>query len=356
MKAIARLTGVCVTLLLAALVGACGERTPQGNTSNAGPEVAIKGAGSTFVAPLVAKWIEEYRRDHPNVAVTYDAVGSGEGVKRFLAGTVDFGASDAALNDKELAQVDPQRGAIMIPMAAGMVVLAYNIPGVPAGLRLARDVYPDLFAGRIHTWNDPRIAATNPGLQLPDLNIVPVVRRDGSGTTFIITNHLGAVDPWWAKQGPGVGKLVGWPGAMTAVGNEGVAQRVKITAGAIGYVGYEFAQRLGLPMAALQNKAGTLVAPSAAAGQLALASVGEQVPADLRLFVPDPGGAGAYPIVGYTWVLLDERYAEPAKAQALKDALGSGLGKGQSFAVALGYVPLPEIVAAKAVAALARVR
>ena len=361
MKAIEQLAGITLTLVLAALLSACGEQTPQGSAQKAdpGPEskgVAIKGAGSTFIAPLLAKWIEEYRRTHAGAAFTYDAVGSGEGVKRFLAGTVDFGASDAALNDKELAQADPRRGAVMIPMTAGMVVLAYNVPGIAGGLQLARAVYLDIFAGRIRTWDDPRIAATNPGLALPKTDIVPVVRRDSSGTTFIMTNHLGSANPWWAAQGPGVGKLVDWPGAMTAVGNEGVAQRVKITAGSIGYLGYEFAQRLGLPVATLQNKAGTLVAPSPQGGQSALGSVGDQVPADLRLFVPDPEGPDAYPIVGYTWILLDAHQADPAKAQALKDALGWGLGEGQSFATAMGYVPLPPAMVAKARAALTAVR
>lgn len=361
MKAIEQLASVTVTLVLTALLSACGEQTPQGAAATGAPAVeskglAIKGAGSTFIAPLLTKWIEAYRRTHEAVAFTYDAVGSGKGVERFLAGTVDFGATDAALNDKELVQADPQRGAVMIPMAAGMVVLAYNVPGITGGLRLARDVYLDIFAGRIRTWNDPRISATNPGLELPKTEIVRVVRRDSSGTTFIMTNHLGAADPWWAGQGPGVGKLVDWPGAMTAVGNEGVAQRVKITAGAIGYMGYEFAQRLGLPVATLQNKSGTMVAPNPQDAQLALASVGDQVPADLRLFVPDPDGAGSYPIVGYTWVLLDAHYADPAKAQALKEALGWGLGEGQSLAGTLGYVPLPPAVVAKARDALAAVR
>lgn len=355
MSAFKRYAGLVLMLLLTAVLAACGPQTPP---STAGQEtgLTVKGAGATFPAPLYAKWIEEYRRTHPGVSVTYDPVGSGEGVKRFLAGTVDFGASDAALSDPDLAKVDPARGAVMVPMAAGLVVLAYNIPGVPAGLTLTREAYLAIFAGRIHTWNDPRIAAANPGLQLPKTDIVPVVRRDSSGTTFIMTNHLAAIDPWWATQGPGVGKLVDWPGAMTAVGNEGVAQRIKITQGAIGYVGYEFAHRLGLPVAALQNKAGAVVPPSPAAGQAALASVGDQVPADLRLFVPDPLGAESYPILGYTWILLDARYADPAKAEALKTALGWGLGEGQSFTTALGYVPLPETMVAKASAALIGVR
>jgi phosphate transport system substrate-binding protein len=244
----------------------------------------------------------------------------------------------------------------MVPMTAGMVVLAYHIPGVAKGLVLARDVYVDIFAGKIRKWNDPRILATNKDLKLPDADILPVVRRDSSGTTFAMTNHLAAASPWWKGQGPGVGKLVDWPGGAMAVrGNEGVARRVQITQGSIGYMGYEFAERLGLPMAALQNKAGQAVAPSPESGRAALASVG-QVPADLRVFVPDPEGPGAYPIVTYTWILLDAHYADAAKAKALRDALQWGLGKGQPIAAAMGYVPLPEAMIAKSAEALARIQ
>jgi len=244
----------------------------------------------------------------------------------------------------------------MIPMTAGMVVLAYNIPGVGEGLTLSRDVYPDIFAGKIKSWNDPRILATNPHLRLPDKQILTVVRRDSSGTTFAFTNHLGTANPWWAKEGPGIGKLIDWPGtAMTANGNEGVAQRVKITDGSIGYMEYEFAERLGLPIATLQNKAGQAIDASPAAGQAALASATE-IPADLRVFIPDPDGTDAYPITTYSWILLNERYADPTKASALKDALTWGLGKGQSVARDMGYVPLPDAMIAKATEALARVQ
>ena len=174
--------------------------------------LCISGAGATFPAPLYKRWMIDFREARPDLNFTYDAVGSGEGIQRFLAGEVDFGASDAAMSDKDLAKVDPKRGALMIPMTAGMVVLAYNIPGVGEGLTLARDVYPDIFAGKIKSWNDPRIRATNPGVSLPDKQILTVVRRDSSGTTFAFTNHLGTASPWWAKEGPGIGKLIDWPG------------------------------------------------------------------------------------------------------------------------------------------------
>jgi phosphate transport system substrate-binding protein len=350
-----RIAAAALAAALVGLLAACGEQPGAGVEAQAGG-LAIKGAGATFPEPVYKRWMGEFAKERPDLAFGYEGVGSGEGIARFIEGEVDFGASDAAMSDKDLAKVDPKRGAVMVPMTAGMVVLAYHIPGVAKGLVLARDVYVDIFAGKIRKWNDPRILATNKDLKLPDADILPVVRRDSSGTTFAMTNHLAAASPWWKGQGPGVGKLVDWPGGAMAVrGNEGVARRVQITQGSIGYMGYEFAERLGLPMAALQNKAGQAVAPSPESGRAALASVG-QVPADLRVFVPDPEGPGAYPIVTYTWILLDAHYADAAKAKALRDALQWGLGKGQPIAAAMGYVPLPEAMIAKSAEALARIQ
>jgi len=345
---------VAIGAAFAFALASCGEKASDEAATRA--KLTVKGAGATFPQPLYQRWIEEYRKDHPDVAFSYEGVGSGGGIKRFLAGEVDFGASDAAMSDRDLEKVDPSRGAVMIPMTAGMVVLAYNIPGVTEGLVLPRDVYVDIFAGKIRRWNDPRIVEANPGATLPSADIVTVVRRDSSGTTFAMTNHLAAADPWWATDGPGVGKLVDWPGnAMTAVGNEGVAQRVKITDGGIGYMGYEFARRLGLPMATIGNQAGQLIAPSAESGTAALGSV-RRIPGDLRVFVPDPDEAGAYPIVTYTWILLNRHYADPAKAAALKDALSWGLGMGQAVADEMGYVPLPQSMVARAGEVLATVQ
>lgn len=347
MKRIHWLTAVALTGLAIGIATAGEVPTGAGMT--------IRGAGATFPAPLYQRWIEDYREERPEVTFAYDAVGSGEGIGRFLAEAVDFGASDAALVDAEIAEVNPERGLAMIPMTAGMVVLAYHIPGVAEGLKLDRDVYSDILAGKIRSWNDPRIVATNPDLNLPDSDIQVVVRQDSSGTTYAITNHLAAANPWWKDAGPGVGKLVDWPGnAVTARGNAGVAQRIKVTDGAIGYLEYQFAERLGLPVASLGNKAGETILPSPESGQAALASVTE-IPSDLRVFVPDPEGPASYPIVSYTWILLYERYADPAKAEELKRALHWGLHSGQKSARNLGYIPLPDAMVAKATAALERV-
>src|SRR5215510_2480762 len=182
--------------------------------------MTLRGAGATFPAPLYDQWIGAFRKQNPDLVVTYDAVGSGEGQKRFLANAVDFGASDAALSDEQLAQARP--GAQLVPVTAGIIVLAYNMPGLGGDLRLSRDVLVGIFSGAVKTWDDPRIRADNPTLTLPHRSIALVVRQDGSGTTYGFTAHLSAISPAWRDRGPGVGTLVSWPGnTMRARGNEG---------------------------------------------------------------------------------------------------------------------------------------
>lgn len=318
-------------------------------------KVIVRGAGATFPAPLYEKWIMTFRKQNPDLVITYDVVGSGEGEKRFLANAVDFGASDAALRDEQLAKVKP--GAQLVPVTAGMVVLAYNLPGLGGELRLSRAILADIFAGRIATWDDPRIRADNPGLALPRRSIAMVVRQDGSGTTYAFSAHLSAVSPSWRDHGPGIGTLLSWPGnTMRARGNEGVAGRIKVSEGSIGYVEYHFAKRLGLPMAHLQNRAGRFVAPSENSGQVALARNAKEMPPSLRLFMPDPEGEDAFPIVSFSWLLLYDRYPDPEKATALKKFVSWGLTEGQTYSRDLGYIPLPGEVASLSLAALARIQ
>jgi phosphate transport system substrate-binding protein len=317
--------------------------------------VLVRGAGATFPAPLYAKWIEVYRREHPNVTITYEAVGSTEGQRRYLAEAVDFGASDAALSDEQMASA--RAGARLVPVTAGIVVLAYNVAGLAGPLRLSRDVRAGIFAGDIRTWDDPRIRAANPDLRLPHRSIAVVARQDGSGTTFALTNHLSAVSAAWRDQGPGVGNLVDWRGrAMLARGNEGVAARIRVSEYSIGYVEYHFARRLGLAMAWLENRAGRYVEPGERGGRAALAASVKQMPDHLRLFMPDPDGEESYPIVTFSWLLLHERHPDTAKAAALKMFVAWGLTAGQSYSSDLGYIALPPDVAAVSLAALDRLR
>jgi len=317
-------------------------------------EPGLHGAGATFPAPLYAKWIEAYAKEHPDVTISYDAVGSGDGIKMFIDETVDFGASDAAMTDEEIAQVE--RGVQLIPMTAGSIVLAYNIDGV-ADLKLSRDVIADIFLGKITNWSDPRIQEINPGQTLPRATISVVVRKDASGTTYAFTNHLSAISTDW-KEGPGTGKLVGWPGgAMQARGNEGVAGRIARSVNSIGYVEFGTAQRAGLAMAWLENKAGHYVQPDDTTGRKTLAAITlPDDPADLRVFMPDPDGEQSYPIVTMSWLLLYRDYDDAEKAEQLRDWIEWCLDQGQGFSSELGYIPLPANIVSASKWALANIK
>ncbi len=318
------------------------------------PQIKILGAGSTFDAPLFKKWIEEYQKAHKDVAIKYDSVGSGEGIKRFLNQEVDFGASDAALTDEQMAKV--ARGAKLIPATAGTIVLLYNLKGLDGLLKLPREVYVSIFSGKITRWNDPLIAQANPGLNLPDSAIILVTRLDSSGTTFAFTNHLGAISPTWRDRGPGVGTLVQWPkNSMTAKGNEGVAGRIKLTDGAIGYVEYGYAQRAGLPMAWLENKAGNFVQPTPESGRDTLLNTQADMPANLRMFFPDPPGQSSYPLVTYSWILLYGNYPDAKKGAVVKDFVRWGVTEGQNYAESLGYITLPDFIRDLSVKAIGEV-
>ncbi|WP_051335434.1 phosphate ABC transporter substrate-binding protein PstS [Methylocapsa acidiphila] len=327
--------------------------TGHGTTAGAAG-IELRGAGSTFSAPLYEKWIDAYQSIHPSVAIHYDAIGSGEGIARFDAETVDFGASDVSLSAAETAKI--RRGAIQVPGTAGMIVLAYNLPGLAGPLKLPQDVYLDIFMGRVRTWDDPRIKTANPGLSLPHKNIAVVGRKESSGTTFAFTSHLAAVGKRWIEEGPGVGKIIDWPaGAMIARGNEGVASRIKISDGSIGYVEYGFARRLGLPVALLQNQAGKFVAPSQESGGAALATSAGQGLDNLAPALANPKDPEAYPIVTYSWLLLYKTYPSD-HANAVKSFVEFGLDAGQPLAAELGYLALPPAVADLGKSALSQIK
>ncbi len=297
--------------------------------------ITLQGTGATFPAPLYQRWFKEYNQMHPDVQINYQALGSGAGIKQFQQGLVDFGASDAAMTDAEIAAV--KNGVVLLPMTAGSIVLTYNLPGV-SELMLPRDAYVGIFLGKITKWNDPVIAKANPGATLPDTAITVVTRSDGSGTTFVFTSHLSAISPDWQK-GPGAGKSVSFPVGVAGKGNPGVTALIKQTPGAIGYVEYGYAKQTAMPMAVLENKSGKFIKPDLASGQKALAGV--ELPANMRAWITDPVAADAYPIVTYTWLLCYKKYQDPKTAEALKAVIRYGLSKGQSFSAELGYIPLP---------------
>lgn len=310
----------------------------------------LSGAGATFPAPLYQRWGVEYHAKHPGVQVNYQSVGSGAGVKNFIQGVVDFGASDAAMTDSEMAKAP--RGAVLIPATAGSVVLAYNLPGVD-NLKLSREALAGIFLGTVKNWNDPLIAKSNAGVDLPDQAVNVAYRSDGSGTTFIFTQHLSAISPEFDDQ-VGADKSVTFPVGVGGKGNEGVTALIKQMPGCIGYVEYGYAKNNGLSAAAIENKSGNFIAPSPESGASTLASV--EMPANLRVWPVDPAGSQDYPIVSFSWLLLYTNYGDAGKLSALKDFVTYGLTEGQGFADELGYIPLPAPVVEKAKAALASIK
>ena len=340
-------------VLLGILVG-CSRSEPEVQANLPPGTILLTGAGATFPSVLYNRLFAVYHDSHPKIVIKYAAVGSGEGVRRFIGKNlaegegVDFGASDSAMSDAEIARAD--NNALMIPVTAGCVVLAYNLPGFQGELKLSRRAYSGIFLGEIKKWNDPLIAQSNPGMKLPDLTIATVVRRDSSGTTFAFTKNLDAVSEKWRGQfGPAT--LVDWPGnAMRAKGNEGVAGLIGNSEGAIGYVGYEFARKLGLNAAALENKAGKYVKPSDESCLASLAAA--EMPENLRVFVPDPKGPDSYPIVTFSWILLRKKYKDPEVANAVREFFQWCLQDGQRYSSELGYVQVPASVVQKGAAAL----
>jgi phosphate transport system substrate-binding protein len=302
----------------------------------------LTGSGASFPFPIYSAWFKSFSAKQKSVTVDYQSKGSGAGVQDFINRTVDFAASDAAMSDAEIAKVPG--GVQLLPMTAGEIVLGYNLPGNPKGLKLPRDVYAGIFLGRITKWSDPKLKAANPGMSLPDTDITVVRRADASGTTYVFTQHLSAISEDW-KKGPGTGTQVNWPKSDKFVAspkNDGVTATIKQTPGSIGYIEFAFAKFSKLELALLQNKAGQFIAPGTEGGPEALASV--KLPADLRAWVTDPESAKAYPIATYTWMLFYKDNKDPKKAAALREMIDYCLTEGQKMSEKMGYIPLPESV------------
>lgn len=343
MKSLAR--NVKSILLVGTLVGAM-------SSMAAHAELKLNGSGASFPAPLYNKWFKDYSKMNDDVRVDYQSKGSGAGIRDFINETVDFAASDAAMKDDELAQV--KEGAILLPMTAGEVVLSYNLDGVKQ-LKLPRDVYPAIFMGKITQWNDPKIQAANPGVDLPDEKITVVVRSDSSGTSYVFTNHLSAINPEF-KENVGAAKSPNWPAGGTIVKapkNDGVTATIKQTPGAIGYIEYGYAKLTNSPTAMLQNQAGSFIPAGGESGANALATTtfpsgnlpDSDIP-DLRAWATDPAGDNAYPIASFTWLLV-YKDQEDDKAAAIRDLIEYMVTKGQESSEEMGYIPLPENVVEK---------
>ncbi len=310
-------------------------------------QMAITGGGSSFDQPAFAKWFEAYRTVDPNVAFNYQANGSGFGQSALLSQTVDFGASDFTMDDRKMAR--SSNGPILqLPIVAGAVVLSYNLPGDPK-LKFDGETVAEIFLGTITKWNDPKIAALNPDIQLPDSDIVTVHRSDSSGTSYIFTDYLSSVSPAWLSK-IGRNSTPNWPGGIGGKGNAGVTGQVKQLPGAIGYVELAYAEENKLPYATMRNKAGRLVDASPDSVSAAMASA--TVPEDFRFSMVNAPGDNAYPIAGASWVLLYQHQSDATKGRALVSFLKWAVTDGQKISPQLAYAPLPEALQKRVIARL----
>ncbi|MDB4886069.1 MAG: Phosphate-binding protein [Gemmatimonadetes bacterium] len=339
------MTRLPLYLVALSLAAACGDGsrkeagTPAQQATTSGSD--LTGAGATFPNPLYSRWFADYAKA-TGVKINYQPIGSGGGIRQLSEQTVDFGATDAPMSDAELAKA--KGGPVLhIPTALGAVVVTYNLPGLTQPVKLDGPTIAAIFQGQITRWNDPRIAALNPGLQLPASDLLVVHRSDGSGTSYVFTDYLAKVSPAWATK-PGRGKEVQWPVGLGAKGNEGVAGQVKQTPGAIGYVELAYATQNKLATAELKNANGEFVAPTIASVTAAAAGAAASLPptTDYRVSVVDAAGAGVYPISSFTWIIVYQKQADAAKGKKLTDFLRWAITEGQSRSAALDYAPLPE--------------
>jgi phosphate transport system substrate-binding protein len=301
-------------------------------------QLLINGAGATFPYPIYSKWFDEYAKVDPSVRFNYQSIGSGGGQKQITARTVDFGASDGPMSDENLAKAPGK--LLHIPTVAGADVITYNLPGNPK-LKLDGDAIVNIYMGNITKWNDPKIAALNPGVDLPDLPVIVVHRSDGSGTTYIFVDYLSNISPVWADS-VGKGTSVKWPVGLGGKGNEGVAGQVKQLSGAVGYVELIYAKQNQMPYADLKNAAGNFITPTIESVTTALATA--KIPDDFRFSMVNAPGDQAYPIAGTTWLLVYEKQKDAAKGKKLVEFLNWALTKGETLATSLDYAPLPDTV------------
>jgi phosphate transport system substrate-binding protein len=312
----------------------------------------LTGAGATFPYPLYSKMFAEYVKAC-NVRVNYQSIGSGGGIRQLQELTVDFGASDGIMDDKQKAEA--KNGAVLhIPTVAGAEAVVYNLPGIQRGqLKLTPEILADIYLKKIKNWNDARIKALNPNLNLPGTDIAVVHRSDGSGTTFIFTNYLAKVSPEW-KDKVGFATSVNWPGDVGGKGNEGVANSVQQIPGAIGYVELAYAKQNNMAWAQLKNKGGAFLEPSLESA--ALAADQPNLPDNMEVMVTDSANPKAYPITGFTWLLVYENQTDPAKADAIAQLAWWMIHEGQQYALPLEYAPLKGPALKKAEALVKRIK
>jgi phosphate transport system substrate-binding protein len=352
-KTVATTLGVAALSLVLAACGSSNSSTTSSTTAkSASASGTISGAGSTFAAPVYEQWASQ----NSGLTVNYQAVGSGAGITALEGKTVDFGASDPPLKAAEEAALGKVGEPVMIPMFLGAITVSYNLPGVAAGLKLDGKTIADIYLGKVKTWNDPEIAALNPGAKLPSTPITVIHRSDSSGTSAGFTGFLAAVDPEWASK-VGSGKDVQWPVGTGAKGNAGVAGAVEQTTGAIGYVEQAYALQHKFTYADVKNKAGNYVAPSLAS--TSAAAEGVTLPANLGFAIKNPSAPQAYPITSQTFVVVFKDMCKAgipggkSAAEGVVKFLNYGLGSGQSILSQADYAALPAAILAKSKAAVA---
>jgi phosphate transport system substrate-binding protein len=319
----------------------------------------LNGAGSTFIFPLLSKMGGDYSAKC-GVKLNYQSIGSGGGIKQWTANTVDFGASDAYLADSDIEAAAKNGEAVEIPVTFGAVVVAYNLKGLPAPIKMNADVIAGVFDGRISSWNDPAIAALNPGVSLPSTEVSVIHRSDGSGTTSIFTTYLTKASPdWVTKVGGGdpkksAGKTVEWPTGLGASGNEGVTQGINQTDGGVGYIELAYALQNHIPFADVQNKSGSFITPTLES--LSAAANLPSYPADLRFNLANTEAAQGYPIAGTVWLIVYKDLSRVLKSQdranALVDFLWWAIHDGQADAAPLNYGSIPASLLAQDEAAV----
>lgn len=332
---------LCALFLAILAVAGCSSKTGQ-STENASQTVHLTGAGSTFVYPIMTQWIAQYQATRPQVQINYQSIGSGGGIQQIKAGLVDFGASDAALDDKQLASMQP---LIQIPESAGPVCVTYNLPELHKPLNLTAAALSGIYLGTIKSWRDPAVARINPGVNLPNKPILVVHRSEGSGTTNIFTTYLSTVNPGWAQK-VGAGISVNWPVGLGGKGSEGVTGIVKQNPGSIGYTELNYAVNNHLPVALIQNKAGKWVTPTSAGATAAIAAFSDALAKDVRTPIVDPPASApdAYPISGFTFLLIPKDGNNKTNRQVLKSFVQYVISDGQNQADALDYSKLPDSV------------
>jgi phosphate transport system substrate-binding protein len=321
-----------------------------GLSATASAQMMINGAGATFPYPIYSKWFDAYTTVDPSVRFNYQSIGSGGGQKQILEQTVDFGASDGPMSDENLAKAPGK--LLHIPTVAGAVVMTYNLPGNPA-LKLDGPTIAGIYLGEIKKWNDPKLTALNPGVKLPDQEIVVVHRSDGSGTTYIFTDYLSKISPDW-KSKVGNNTSVSWPAGIGGKGNEGVSGQVKQTPGAIGYVELIYAIQNKMSYADLKNAAGEFVKATLESVTAAMATA--SIPDDFRFSMTNASGKDSYPIAGATWLLVYEQQKDPAKGKKLVEFLKWAVTKGEDMAKDLDYAPLPPNVRDRVLKRIAEIK